>query len=343
MSRPNWTRTRTANTAVGAVALVAALALPFAASPFLVFQGAMLISYVIALLGLNLLTGHSGQISLGHGAFYAAGAYTGAIFTRVIPSDWGYLVALPVAAVFCFAFGYVFGVPAQRLKGPTLALGTLALAVAVPPLLKRFEGITGGSVGLTVPTPEAPPFLPLAQDQWTYLLALAVLVVSLVLSRNLQRGRLGRAFNSVRDNDIAAQAMGVRITHYKVLAFALAAMFGGVGGVVYTWSTGYVSPNTFGLLLSIYFIAGMILGGMGTVVGPFIGAAFIYLVPSTLGRINDAAPGVLFGIVLIVVVLVFPGGIGGLVKKGWDRVVGGRSSRRPATRTEAVVAEPSTV
>lgn len=341
MSRPNWTRTRTANTVLGAVALICALVMPFVASPFLVFQGAMLFSYVVALLGLNLLTGHSGQISLGHGAFYAVGAYTGAIATRVIPSEWSALIALPVAALICFGFGYVFGVPAQRLKGPTLALGTLALAVAVPPLLKRFEGVTGGSVGLTVPTPEAPEFLPLAQDQWTYLLALAVLVVCMLLVHNLQRGRLGRAFNSVRDNDIAAQAMGVRTTHYKVLAFALAAMFGGVGGVVYTWSTGYVSPNTFGLLLSIYFIAGMILGGMGTMVGPFIGAAFIYLVPSTLGRINDAAPGVLFGVVLIVVVLVFPGGIGGLLKKGWDRILGGRHTTPDASRTEAAAPEPT--
>lgn len=343
MSRPTWTRTRSANTALAGLALVAALLLPFLASPFLVFQAAMLISYVVALLGLNLLTGHSGQISLGHGAFYAAGAYTGAIFTRVIPSDWGYLLALPVAAVACFAFGYVFGVPAQRLKGPTLALGTLALAVAVPPLLRRFEGLTGGSVGLTVPTPDAPEFLPLAQDQWTYLLALAVLVVSMLLARNLQRGRIGRAFNSVRDNDIAAQAMGVRITHYKVLAFAVAAMFGGIGGVVYTWSTGYVSPNTFSLLLSIYFLAGMILGGMGTMVGPFIGAAFIYLVPSTLGRINDAAPGVLFGVVLIVVVLAFPGGIGGLIAKGWNRLIAGPRPRSRQLRAETAAPQPAGV
>lgn len=325
--------------AVAGVVLVAiGVVAPFLLAPFYVFLLSMLFSYAVALVGLNLLTGHSGQISLGHGAFYAAGAYGAAIVVQRVDGDWAYLVALPVAMVVCFAFGYGFGIPAVRLHGLSLALGTLALAVAVPPLLKKFESVTGGSVGLSAPAPQPPAGTGLAQDQWVYLLALALLVIGLVISRNLVRGRFGRALNAVRDNEIAAKAMGVDLIHYKTMAFALAATYGGVGGVVYAWTTAYVSPGTFGLILSIYLLAGLIVGGVGTGLGPFIGAAFIYFVPSTVGRINDAAPGVFFGVVLIAVILLFPRGIGGLVDKLLSRrqVAGPGVASEPDPRLETV-------
>lgn len=301
---------------LGILLVLVGLVAPFVLAQFYVFQLTMLFSYAVALIGLNLLTGHSGQISLGHAAFYAAGAYLGAMVGRAFDDGGqGYLLALPAAALGCFVFGYLFGVPALRLHGLTLALGTLALSVAVVPLLKRFESVTGGSVGLSVATPEPPTGIAIAPDQWVYLLSLAVLMAGLVFSRNLVRGRVGRALNAVRDNEVAAEAMGVRLRHYKTMSFAFAAMYGGLGGVIYTWTTGYVSPGTFGLMLSVYFLTALIVGGVGNGLGPFIGAAFIYFVPSALSRINDAAPGVMFGVALVLVVLVFPGGIGGLLAK----------------------------
>lgn len=318
-----------------ALVFLCALLVPFFAAPFHVFQLTMLFSYTVALIGLNLLTGHSGQISLGHAAFYAAGAYTGALVGRAFEGGFGYLLALPAAAAVCFAFGYLFGIPALRLRGLALALATLALTIAVPPLLKRFESITGGSVGLSVPTPQPPAALGLAEDQWIYLLSLMVLIAGLVFSKNLLSGRVGRAFSAIRDNETAAQSMGVQLSRYKTVAFALSSMYGGIGGVLYTWTTGYVSPSTFGLLLSVYFLAGIILGGLGNTLGPFIGAAFIYFVPSALGRINDAAPGVLFGAVLILVILVAPGGVAGLIEKAWSAVVGHKAKVAATLTTSA--------
>jgi branched-chain amino acid transport system permease protein len=315
----------------GVLLLVLGFAAPFVLAPFYVFQLTMLFSYAVALIGLNLLTGHGGQISLGHAAFYAAGAYIGALVGRAVDSGGqGYLLALPAAGIGCFVFGYLFGVPALRLRGLTLALGTMALSVAVPPLLKRFESVTGGSVGLSVDTPQPPAGIGVAKDQWVYLLTLVVLIAGLLFSHNLIRGRVGRALNAVRDNEVAAEAMGVRLRHYKTMSFALAATYGGIGGVIYTWTTGYVSPGTFGLMLSVYFLAAVIVGGVGRGLGPFIGAAFIYFVPSALGRINDAAPGVTFGVALVAVILVFPSGIGGLLAKLTTRSRRNRKERGEA-------------
>lgn len=299
------------------VLAVVLLAAPFQFAPFRVFQFSVLFAYAIALIGLNLLTGYSGQISLGHAAFFAIGAYTTALTTRNIEHDYAYLLALPLAAGICFVAGFLFGVPALRLHGLYLALGTLALSVATPPLLRRFKDVTGGSAGLTVPRPTAPEFTGLAQDQWIYLLSLAVLVAVFVFTRNLLSGRIGRALVAVRDNEVAAQSMGVQLSHAKTSVFAYSSMYAGIGGVLYTWSIGFVAPEAFGLLLSINLLAGLVVGGLATAIGPFLGAAFLYYVPTYAARINDAVPGMVFGALLIAVVLVAPHGLAGVLERGW--------------------------
>ena len=302
---------------IGLRVLVVVLALlpPFALPPFRVFQLTVLLAFAIALLGLNLLVGYSGQISLGHGAFFALGAYTAAILMDRFDAAATYLAALPVAMLLCFAVGLALGIPALRLRGLYLALGTLALSVVTPPLLRRFDSLTGGATGIRVDQPSAPGVVGLAQDQWLYLLALVVFAAGLAWLVNLRRGRVGRALVAIRENDIAAASMGVALPRNKALAFAVASTYAGVGGVVYTWTIGFVSPESFGLLLSIDLLAGLVVGGIATTFGPLLGAAFLQYVPIFAEQINDAMPGVVFGALLIAVVLVAPHGLAGLLRR----------------------------
>lgn len=325
------------------VGLIAAVVAPLQLSPFQVFQLTGVIAYAIALIGLNVLTGYSGQISLGHAPFFALGAYTAALLMDDGPT-WAYLAALPLGAGLCFVAGYLFGVPALRLKGLYLALVTLGLAIVTPGLIRRFADLTGGSVGLSVPKPDAPAASGLADDQWVYYVALVLLVSSLVFARNLVTGRVGRALIALRDNETSAKVAGVHLAHYKTLAFAYGAAFAGIGGVIYTWTTGYVVGEAFGLQLSINFLAALVVGGLATTWGPLVGAAFIYFVPNYIGRVNDAAPGLVFGVLLIVVVMVAPRGLVGLMTDALKRLASLTSKRgRPTgpTRSGTTAGSPT--
>lgn len=293
-----------------ALLLAAAVYAPFQLVPFHVFQLTMVLVYAVALLGLNLLVGHAGQISLGHGAFFAIGAYTSAILLDRL--EVPHLLTLPVAALVAFLVGFGLGVPAMRLRGLYLALVTLAIAIFLVPLLKRFEELTGGSMGLTLPKPAPPAWSGLAEDQWLYFLALGVTVLAFLVAASLLRSRVGRALHAVRDNEIAAEVMGVRLSSYKTLAFAWSAMFAGVAGCVYTWVIGFVSPDSFTVNLSITLLAGLVVGGLGSLSGPVLGGLFVMFVPSISQDINDAAPGVIFGLLIILVMYVAPQGLAGL-------------------------------
>jgi branched-chain amino acid transport system permease protein len=299
--------------AIGVLVVAAVCYAPFQLVPFYVFQLTMVLVYAIALLGLNLLVGHAGQISLGHGAFFAVGAYGAAILLH--RWDVPYPLTLPVAAAVTFVLGLALGVPAMRLRGLYLALVTLAIAIFLVPLLKRFEGLTGGSMGLTLPKPQPPAWTGLAEDQWLYFVALAIAAVSFWLVRSLLRSRVGRALHAVRDNEAAAEVMGVRLSTYKTLAFAWGAMFAGVAGCVYTWVIGFVSPDSFALTLSITLLAGLVVGGLGSLLGPLLGALFVMFVPSISQDVNEAAPGVIFGLLIIAVMYVAPTGLAGLAER----------------------------
>jgi branched-chain amino acid transport system permease protein len=296
--------------AVAGLLLAAALYAPFQLVPFHVFQLTMVLVYAVALLGLNLLVGHAGQISLGHGAFFAIGAYA----TAILLTRWDlpHLVTLPIAAGVAFLIGLALGLPAMRLRGLYLALVTLAIAIFLVPLLKRFEEVTGGSMGLTLPKPAPPAWSGLAEDQWLYFLALAVALVAFGVAAGLLRSRVGRALHAIRDNEAAAEVMGVRLSSYKTLAFAWSAMFAGAAGCVYTWVIGFVSPDSFVVTLSITLLAGIVVGGLGSQSGPLFGALFVMFVPSISQDINKAAPGVIFGLLIIAVMYVAPTGLAGL-------------------------------
>ncbi|MFD3746966.1 branched-chain amino acid ABC transporter permease [Nocardia sp. NPDC058633] len=306
--------------ATAAVLLIACVA-PFQLVPFHTFQLAMAMIYAVTLLGLNLLVGHTGQISLGHGAFFAIGAYTAAIAME--HWDTPYFATIPIAAVVTFVLGFALGVPALRLRGLYLALVTLAIAIFLVPLLKRFDGLTGGSMGLTVTKPTPPAWTGLAEDQWLYFLALATTVVSFVLVAGMLGSRVGRALHAMRDNEIAAEVLGVNLAHYKTLAFAWSALLAGVAGCVYTWVIAFVSPDSFALTLSITLLAGLVVGGLGTTWGPLLGGLFVMFVPSFAQDVNKAAPGVIFGLLIIAVMYLAPKGLAGLVTQ-WTQWLGHR-------------------
>jgi branched-chain amino acid transport system permease protein len=301
------------------VALIAlACVLPFTMSGFRLFQFSQVFIYAIALMGLNILTGYNGQISLGHGAFFAMGAYTAAIMMD--RWDIRYWITIPAAGIVCLVLGYLFGRPALRLEGLYLALATFSLALAVPQFLKYFEHWTGGSQGLVLLKPAAPFGLPLNEDQWLYYVCLGVLIALLFVAWNLLRGRVGRAMVSIRDSPLAAQAMGVNTAHYKAMAFGVSAAYTGVAGALSAITVAFVAPDSFTVLLSISLLSGIVIGGLATISGAIYGAFFIQFVPNLAQDISKAAPWAIFGLLLILVIYVMPHGIAGGLRLLWMRL-----------------------
>ncbi len=305
--------------AVGLLLVLAiACLLPFTMSGFRLFQFTQVFIYAIALMGLNILTGYNGQISLGHGAFFAIGAYTTAVMMDKWNIDYGWTI--PVAGVLCLVVGYLFGRPALRLEGLYLALATFSLALGAPQILKYFEHWTGGSQGIVLLKPNAPFGLRLNPDQWLYFLTLAVLVVMFVLAWNLLRGRVGRAIVAIRDNPLAAESMGVDNALYKSLAFGVSAAYTGVAGALSAIVVAFVAPDSFNVFLSITLLTGIVIGGLATVSGAIFGALFIQFVPNWAQDISKAAPWAIFGLFLIVFMYVMPHGIAGGLTLLWTRL-----------------------
>jgi len=305
-----------------------AIALPFIVSSYRTFQLTLVMVYAIALLGLNILTGYNGQISLGHGAFYAMGAYC----TAVLMDKLGvpYWATVPVAGALCLVAGFLFGLPALRLEGLYLALATFALGVAMPQLLKYkvLEGWTGGVQGIVILKPEAPWGLPLNSDQWLYFFTLALTVLMFVLGWNLLRGRVGRALVAIRDQHIAAEAMGVNNALYKSLAFGVSAMYTGVAGALGAIAVQFVAPDSFNIFLSILLLVGIVIGGLASISGALYGALFIQFVPNIADELSKAAPWAIFGIFMIAFVYLMPTGVAGAVRLALARA--GKKRENPA-------------
>lgn len=297
-----------------ALALLAACALPLLVSNYRVFQFTLVLVYAIALLGLNLLTGYNGQISLGHGAFYAIGAYCAAILMDKFGVP--YWATLPVSGAVCLVVGFLFGLPALRLEGLYLALATFALGVSMPQLLKyhHLEKWTGGVQGIVIVKPDPPFGLPLSPDQWLYYFTLAVMLLMFLIAWNLLRGRVGRALIAIRDHHTAAEAMGVNTALYKSLTFGVSAMYTGIAGALGAIAIQFVAPDSFNIFLSITFLVGIVIGGLASIPGAIYGAIFIQFVPNIADEISKAAPWAIFGIFLIGFVYVMPTGVNGAIR-----------------------------
>jgi len=300
-------------------------------SNYTFLQFNLAIMYAIAVLGLNLLTGFNGQISLGHGAFLAIGGYVTAVLMARF--GWPYWATLPAAALFCFVVGYLFGLPALRLEGHYLALATFALAIAVPQLLKykHIEDLTGGVQGINLRRVRAPLDLPLTADQWMFCVVLAVAVVMFWLARNLLTSRTGRALMAIRDHSMAANTMGINLAQYKATTFGISALYTGVAGALYALISEGVAPDSFRLELSITLLVGMVVGGIASLPGAVIGGVFVQVIEkysdavarkigASLHLPIDIEPWTIYGIVLIALVYLMPTGIAGGLATLWAYV-----------------------
>ena len=319
-----------ANIAI-AISAVVLVVLPFVVPDYLVFQGTLLLVYAIALLGLNILVGYNGQLSLGHSAFYAIGAYC----TAIAMDRFGipYWLTVPLAAGVCFVFGFLMGFPALRLGSIYLALATFALALATPQLLKykKLEAWTGGAQGIILNKPESPISfsiggVPLNEDRWMYLLTLAVAGLLFWLAANLLKGRVGRALIAIRDHPIAAAAMGINLPIVKSTTFGISAAYTGIAGALSAMAIGFVSPDSYPGMLSITMLVGVVVGGLASIPGAFLGAIFILIVPDVAEQISKSAPSAIYGLLLIGVMLVMPTGVAGAIRSLW--------SSRPLRKTE---------
>src|SRR6266436_1821663 len=306
----------------GAAILVVALTLPFMVRNFVVFQLTMAMIYAIAILGLNLLTGFNGQFSLGHSAFYGIGAYTAAILMD--QADVAYYWTVPAAGAACFIVGFLFGLPALRLEGLYLALATFALAIAMPQLLKStpLEPWTGGVQGIVILKPDAPFGLPLNSDQWLYYFTILTAALMYAGAVNLVRSRTGRAIIAIRDNPIAASAMGVNVALYKSLTFGVSALYTGVAGALGAIAVQFVAPDSFTFNLAIALFVGLVIGGVGSIPGTLLGGLFVLFVPNIAEEVSKGLAQAVYGVILIAVIYVMPSGAAGFV-----RLIVGRIAR----------------
>lgn len=335
-----------AHRAYVAVGVVAALAVALAVPFLLAEKNVVLVSkglaFAVAVLGLNLVTGYSGQLSLGHSAFMGVGAYTTAIL--VADHRWSYFWTIPVSALLCFAVGVLVGIPALRLKGLYLALATLGLAVIFPNLVKKLDSLTGGTNGKNIPVRKVRWLAPswLSDNargdayKWTYLLILAFAAVLFVLARNIVRSRPGRSLVALRDNPIGAAASGVDVARAKVLTFGLSAAYAGVAGSLYMFTTTNASPSSYSLDRSIELITGVVVGGLASLGGSLLGGLLVVFLPewSKNWGSGGTLANAVYGAMLIAIIAIYPGGVANLVGRLWSavvRVVPGRPANHRRT------------
>jgi branched-chain amino acid transport system permease protein len=332
-------------------AVVVAL-LPRFMGEFRLLQFTLVAVYVIALLGLNILTGYSGQISLGHGAFVGVGAYVTALLSlgrpgleafALDPPSWLPLgdgmrpiFTIPIAALITGVIGLLVGIPALRLGGISLALATLALAVSFPILMKRYAEVTGGGGGLNLNLPETPFGWDISTRDWLYYEAWVTAGILFLVAWLLVRGRIGRAWRATRDGEVAATSSGVNPALYKTFAFGVSAAYAGAAGALFAIEIAYVNPDTFPVGFSILLLASAVIGGLGSLAGAVFGAILYEFLPIysqkpplISSEFADQAPAVVFGVFLIVIMLLLPGGVAGLLRN-LARLARGRSFRRVA-------------
>lgn len=306
---------------IGALVLLAVVlvVLPLVSSPFINYQLTTMAVFGVALLGLNVVMGYAGQVSLGQSAFLGLGAYVAAYGAT---HGWPVVLTFLLCCLLPAIVGMLVALAAARLRGLALAMVTLALPIIGTPLAKRFSDITGGSQGITVSWLAPPDWSGLADDQWRYYVVVVLAVLFFVLTRNLVRGRIGRSFAIVKDNEAVALSMGISPYRTKVLAFTVASLLGGGAGFLYLVALQYTSPETLSFGTSINLVASMVIGGSASIAGTVLGAVYFVLVPVLAGQVSATGTALISGVVLLVVLFVLPGGLVSLPRRV-------RSLRRP--------------
>ncbi|MFI7606544.1 branched-chain amino acid ABC transporter permease [Micromonospora sp. NPDC049366] len=322
--------------AVVTVVALLVLGVSYAVEPFRNFQLATVAAYLCATAGLTVLTGLNGQLSLGHGALMATGAYTvalcqGAFYDNGLAGGWLLFISLGVAVLAAVVVGAVVGVAAARLRGPYLAGVTLAVAVVVPALTVTFDGVFNGEQGLSVPV-EPPPLAlgpTFPYERWQLWIAAAGALLAMLLLANLVRSRYGREFRAVRDDEVAARLVGIHVARTQVVAFVVSAATAGLGGGLLAVLAQSVSPGAFSLTLSLFLLMAVVIGGLGRLAGAVWGAVLLValpdlshavteqltLSPSAAQRLEGNLPLAIFGVTLIVVMIAAPGGVQGALAR----------------------------
>ena len=326
------------------IAVVFFVGLPTVTTSFQSSEWTQVLIFTIVIMGLNILVGYSGQISLGHGALMALGAYSCVILIHRYHVD--YLVTIPIAGLLTGVVGFLLGIPALRLSALYLALATFALAVVTPSLIKRPKELTGGVQGILISSPDPPQFAKdafaavtggpaMTSDQWLYYVSLAIALLLFWCAWNIIRHRPGRAMRALRDREVAAASYGINIAGYKTMAFGISAFYAGIGGALYGLSTGFVSPDTFPLALSFQLLVGTVIGGLASIAGPLVGGIFTFWLPiissqfvssqpwipaQIASAFQRAGPAVTYGALLILIMIFAPNGIVGLVTGGYARL-----------------------
>jgi len=294
-----------------AAVAVALLIVPAMFPDFLVYQFSVALTYAIAILGLNLLMGFNGQISVAQGVFFAVGAYTTAIFmTRY---GMNYLLTLPIAVLTASILGLLVGIPALRWQGLPLAFITFGLAVLGPPLALKLEPITKGATGISMIKPAVPSWFSGNQDTFLYTLCLLGFALSALFVWRLTRGDTGRSLRAARDSDLIAESLGVNLTKVRLAAFVTCSGMAGFAGGLFAIVNGFVSPESFQMTKSFDFLVGSIVGGITSISGSLIGALLIVFLPDWAADMNIALSGLIYGAVLVVMMLIARDGLMGLL------------------------------
>lgn len=279
---------------------------PLFLSPYVNFQLSMVAVFAVAVLGLNIVMGFAGQISLSQSAFMGLGAYVagyGALH------QWPVVVTFVLSCLIPAAVGLIIALPIAGLRGYAFAMVTLGLPLIAIPLAIRLKDFTGGSYGMTVDWMHAPGWSGLADDQWRFYVIVIIAAVFFILARNLVGGRIGRAFEIVRDNESVATSMGISSYRYKVLAFTISALYGGLAGFLYLIAVQFMSTQALSFVIAINLLAAMVIGGSASIVGSIIGGAFYVVVPYLSGLVDASQTAMYSGLALLIVLFVVPGGL----------------------------------
>ena len=296
--------------------IAVALVLPLVSDGYTIYRLALVGALAIAILGINLLSGLSGQFSVGHGAFFTIGAYA----TSIAMSHGGLSAynALPLAAVVSFVAGFLFGWPALRLSLVQLMLMTWGLSLALPQVLKldALQPWTGGVSGVYLDRPEPPPWLNLSDDQYWYFITFFIMIVLFWFAQNLFNSRSGRALGAIRDNEIAAAPMGINVAMFKTTIFGISAMYAGIGGALTGLLADFVAPDSYSLFFSLLLLVGAVMAGIRSVWGALVGGLLVLYVPSALPPAMAYMP---IGFMALAVVFFMPDGIVGLFMRTYRR------------------------
>jgi branched-chain amino acid transport system permease protein len=301
---------RSSGTVFVALCFLLACLAPFGLNGYGLYLITLTGIFALVALGLNLLTGYAGQISLCHASLFGVGAYATAILTE--KAGFPYLAALFAGALFTTAIGALAAVPALRLKNIYLAIATLGFGVVLQKIIFEWRGLTGGGGGMALAAPRIAGYEIGATG--LYYLTLACVTVGLIGAWNVSRGRTGRALLVIRESEIAAGSLGIHAARYKVTVFAISAFYAAIAGGLFAYLVRYINPESFSVGLSISFLSMVVIGGLGTIGGSVVGAIFYVIVPELLRGIKDA-PGLVFGLLLVIVMVFMPRGLWGMLRR----------------------------